>query len=281
MENLFDKPRDHPSKAMQAMNIANTNSKVKPTESEVCQYKADGFLIQRGVFALSEVDGLAAEAARLLERKDLMDSDNIRCRWQNKADTGECRFDCFDPVIDLSPLCHRIAHDQRILGMASALYGEPACLFKDKLIFKPPGALGYALHQDYISWKSFPTSFVTAIVAIDPSDANNGATEVFPGYHQRGCLTPQDGMYHELSTEMVDAAKGVMLNLQPGDLAVFSGYTPHRSAPNRSQESRRLLYLSYNAFSDGGEQREKHYAEFHQWLKDRYAEYGKTNTFFR
>ena len=40
-------------------------------------------------------------------------------------------------------------------------------------------------------------------------------------------------------------------------------------------------YLSYNALSDGGEQRESHYAEFHEWLKDRYAERGKTNTFFR
>ncbi|MDB6019726.1 MAG: hypothetical protein JWR19_4215 [Pedosphaera sp.] len=43
----------------------------------------------------------------------------------------------------------------------------------------------------------------------------------------------------------------------------------------------RLLYLSYNALSDGGEQQEKHYTEFHAWLKDRYPEYGKANTFFR
>ena len=42
-------------------------------------------------------------------------------------------------------------------------------LFKDKLIFKRPGALGYGLHQDYIAWKSFPESFVTVIVAIDPA----------------------------------------------------------------------------------------------------------------
>jgi len=39
--------------------------------------------------------------------------------------------------------------------------------------------------------------------------------------------------------------------------------------------------LSYNALSDGGEQREQHYAEFRDWLQDRYAEYGKTATFFR
>ncbi len=39
--------------------------------------------------------------------------------------------------------------------------------------------------------------------------------------------------------------------------------------------------LSYNAFSDGDEQREQHYAEFKGWLRERYAEYGKTGTLFR
>jgi ectoine hydroxylase-related dioxygenase (phytanoyl-CoA dioxygenase family) len=252
-----------------------------PSEAQIDQYNQDGFLILRNVFADSEIAELAEEADRLFQRKDLMDADNIRCRWQDCAATGECRFDCFDPVIDISPPCSRIAPDRRILDSVTALYGEQACLFKDKLIFKPPGAKGYALHQDYISWKTFPTSFVTVIVAIDLADASNGATEVFPGFHKRGCLTPRDGMYHELPAETVASARGVMLDLNPGDIGIFTGYTPHRSGPNTSDEFRRLLYLSYNAMSDGGEQREKHYAEFHQWLKDRYAEYGKTNTFFR
>ena len=34
---------------------------------------------------------------------------------------------------------------------ARRLYGEPACLFKDKLIYKPPGVKGYGLHQDWIA----------------------------------------------------------------------------------------------------------------------------------
>jgi hypothetical protein len=72
-----------------------------------------------------------------------------------------------------------------------------------------------------------------------------------------------------------------VLELAPGDVAIFSGYTPHRSDANRSTEWRRLLYLSYNALSDGGDQRDQHYAEFHGWLQDRYAEYGRTTTFFR
>jgi hypothetical protein len=151
-------------------------------------YAADGFVVFRGVFPEEEIQALDAEATRLHERKDLIDTDNIRCRWQNHFQTGECRFDCFDPVIDLSPVCERIARAPQLLDLVGRVYGEPACLFKDKLIFKPPGAEGYRLHQDYISWDSFPTSFLTAIVAIDPCDRENGATEVFRGYHRRGCL---------------------------------------------------------------------------------------------
>ena len=167
------------------------------------------------------------------------------------------------------------------LAIIAILFGEPACLFKDKLIFKAPGTLGYKLHQDYISWKSFPKSFLTVIMAIDPADALSGATEVFPGYHRRGCMSTEDGNYHQLPDDSVDPSSGVTLDLAPGDIAIFSGYTPHRSAPNRSPHWRRLLYLSYNAYGEGGDQRDQHYTEFRGWLQDRYAEYGRTNTFYR
>ena len=249
--------------------------------TQTAAYHTDGFLVVRQVFSPERIAELDGEAQRLIGRADLIDTNNVRCRWQNHVDTGECRFDCFDPVIDLSEACERAARDPRLLEIVSTLYGEPACLFKDKLIFKPAGAVGYQLHQDYISWKSFPTTFLTVIVAIDAADTSNGATEVFAGYHHNGCLTPRDGMYHQLPDDAVDRAKGVVLDLEPGDVAMFSGYTPHRSGPNRSAQSRRLLYLSYNALSDRGEQRDRHYAEFRTWLQERYAEYGKTSTFFR
>ena len=78
----------------------------------------------------------------------------------------------------------------------------------------------------------------------------------------------------------MDEARAVPLVLEPGDVAVFGGFTPHRSDPNVSERWRRQLYLSYNASSDGGEQREKHYREFHAWLRKKYAEFGKADTYF-
>ncbi|HEY1081035.1 MAG TPA: phytanoyl-CoA dioxygenase family protein, partial [Prosthecobacter sp.] len=178
------------------------------TPDQISAYHRDGYVTARGVFT-EEALALQDEAERLLSLASLMDSNNIRCRWQDNVETGECRFDCFDPVIDISPVCERIARAPELLEMAGQLYGEQAFLFKDKLIFKPPGAKGYDMHQDYISWEGFPESFMTVIVAIDPSDAGSGATEVFSGYHQLGCMSPRDGMYHQLKEEQVDRSRGV------------------------------------------------------------------------
>ncbi len=244
-------------------------------------YDRDGYVIVRGLLPAAKIARATAEAETLLERcRPLMNTRNLRCRWQPNTKTGECEFETFDPVIDLSPACRDLAFDSRLLEVLAELYGEPACLFKDKLIYKPPGIKGYDLHQDWIGWPGFPRSFLTVLVPFDPAGRDNGATEVFAGYHHQGALAPEDGEYHALSPERVDPARGVLMELAPGDVAVFGGFTPHRSAPNHSDRWRRQLYLSYNKLSDGGEQRTRHYEEFHVWLRKKYAQHGKTDVYF-
>ena len=257
-----------------------TRALSQPAENVREQFDVAGFVVVRELFSIDEVAALSEAANELLGRREIIDVLNLRCRWQNHHATQECRFDCFDPVIDMSPTIERIARDCRLSNLVAALYGEPAHLLKDKLIYKPPGALGYALHQDYIAWESFPKSFVTLLVPIDPTNDENGAVEVFPGRHRDGCLALEDGDYHELDMSMIDEGSGVRLCLDPGDVAVFHGFLPHRSAPNLSEGWRRQLYLSYNADSDGGEQRDAHYREFREWLQKKYAEYGKHGTYF-
>lgn len=247
---------------------------------QIQAYQDLGYLVVRGLLA-DRIPEALAEADTLFQRKELIHSHNIRCRWQPHFQTGECLFETFDPVVDISTVCAELAEDPRLLALLADLYGEPACLFKDKLIYKPPGMKGYGLHQDWIAWPGFPTSFLTVLIPFDAACVDNGCTEVFPGYHRQGSLSPKDGQYHELPAEAVDEARCVPLELEPGDVAVFGGFTPHRSAPNRSDRWRRQLYLSYNKRSDGGDQREKHYKEFHRWLRGKYAEYSKTDVVFQ
>lgn len=124
-------------------------------------------------------------------------------------------------------------------------------------------------------------SFLTVLIPVDAAYERNGCTEVFPGYHHNGSLSAEDGEYHQLSVDLVDESAGVKLVLDPGDVAIFDGFTPHRSGPNLSDSWRRQLYLSYNAFSDGGNQREAHYEQFREYLKKRYAEHDLVDTYFR
>lgn len=247
------------------------------------QWERDGFVIVRRLFDPAEIAAAAADADRVREEhRKLIDVKNIRCRWQDNVFTGECQFDAFDPVIDLSPACNKLAYDDRLFALLADLYGGPACLFKDKLIYKLPGAKGYGLHQDWIAWGDdrFPRSFLSVLVPLDPADEDNGCTLVYPGLHHNGPLTPEDGSYRELPAGTVDETTAVPLVLEPGDVAVFGGFTPHRSNPNLSDRPRRQLYFSYTQTRDGGELRDRHYQDFHEYLRRKYAEYGKTDTYY-
>jgi 2-aminoethylphosphonate dioxygenase len=243
-------------------------------------WEEQGFLIVRGLYAPTDIAAASDEAELLRGRNDLISTRNLRCRFQPNVVTGECQFETFDPIVDIGSVCKRLALDPRLLGVLADLYGDEPCLFKDKLIYKPPGVKGYGLHQDWIGWPGFPRSFLTVLIPLDDVDANNGCTEVFGGYHRNGSLTPEDGQYHELSADLVEPSRGMLLEMQRGDVAIFGGFTPHRSAPNRSSRWRRQLFLSYNARGDGGDQRGKHYDEFHRWLRVKYADYGKTDVYF-
>jgi ectoine hydroxylase-related dioxygenase (phytanoyl-CoA dioxygenase family) len=234
---------------------------------EVNFYHREGYLVLRDLFAPREVAELAADVERVrIAMPELAHPDNMRARFKPHYETHESLFEVFDPISDLSPVARRIAHDERILAALQCLYGEPAELFKEKLIYKPPGALGATLHQDWIAWPGFPKTFLTVLLAIDPFTRECGATEVFPRIHQQGYLSPEDGQHHYLELKDLPI-EPVPLLLNPGDIAIFGCFAPHRSAPNETSQTRRGYFLSYNARSDGGQQYARHYEEYHAWIR--------------
>jgi len=254
--------------------MATTTKKVIANSSlsstEVAFYRSEGYLVVRSVFSKDEVQELGDDVGRICrDRAELIHVNNLRVRFKSHIETKEPIFEVFDPISDLSSVARRMTEDNRLLDRLHALYQEPACLFKDKLIYKPPGADGASLHQDWIGWPGFPESFLTVLVAIDPFTFDDGATLVYPRMHSAGYLSPIDGKHHQLEHENMHTT-AVPLILEPGDVAIFSCFTPHYSRPNRSQHSRRGYFISYNALSDGGLQFGKHYEEFHHWIRERY-----------
>lgn len=265
------------------MNSENTISpaSVALSAAEIEFYQEQGYLILRNVFSASEIADLSADVDRVqAENAECIDIHNMRIRFRPHHQTGENTFEVIDPISDLSPVARALTRDRRILDVLHNLYGEPAELFKDKLIYKLPGASGATLHQDWIGWPGFPESFLSVVVAIDPFLQESGPTEVFPALHRNGYLSPKDGQHHYLAVENL-AAEPVPLLLDPGDVAIFSCFTPHRSGSNTGTQARRGYFISYNARSDGGDQYQKHYREFHEWLRSKCPEPQRNHLYFR
>ncbi|MBL8818458.1 MAG: phytanoyl-CoA dioxygenase family protein [Planctomyces sp.] len=246
-----------------------TGRTAKISSEQLKAYHDDGFVILRSLFSPAEMDLIQQECDRLLaEYSQFIDPLNLRCRFMPHHKSGEPLFEVFDPVNDLSELLHQVCFDVRITSALEAIYQEPAELFKEKLIYKMPGANGYRLHQDIPqSWPGWPCSFLTVLLAIDGCSRSNGCTEVYRGYH--GGFLLADPSEYMLSDDCVCQSRREFLELGSGDVAIFHGLTPHGSAANQSAGTRRAFYISYNARSDGGDQRHSHYDAFQAMLKDR------------
>lgn len=220
-------------------------------------YRRRGFAHLPAVIDTAEVDDLARECARLAELPGVLDPDNLRTRVASAGSRSvERTVDRIDPVTDLSPSIAGLASDDRIMGPVTAAIGAPAMLFKDKLILKPPGADGYAMHQDAAYWPIEPPAIgsLAAMLAIDRSGADNGALELVPGLHHE-LLTPA-GVPSDLDPSTLPEPQ--MVTVEPGDLVLFTLLTPHRSARNSSDRPRRALFFTFVP-DDGTDQRTAYY----------------------
>ena len=173
-----------------------------------------------------------------------------------------------DPFVSISPLFSALARDRRIMDRLASLYdGYEAVLFKDKLIFKPPDSHGNGLHQDYNWWQGFPQSLLTVSVALDASTKENGCTELWTGHHQGFMHEPGSLDKGAIDPERLANEEHIYVDLAPGDIAIFTCFTPHAAASNKSNSARRMLFLSYNDSRDG-EHYTAHYEHF-RWYRTR------------
>jgi hypothetical protein len=163
-----------------------------------------------------------------------------------------CRTENFVPHHDG---LRALLTDGPMLEVASALLGEPAVLYKEKINYKLPGGAGYSPHQDAHAYR-FVDVHVSCMVAIDDATVTNGCLEVVSCAHgellpvdDRGCI-PHD---------VVAGLAWTPVEVRAGDTLWFHSRTPHRSGPNRSLVPRRAMYPTYNATS-AGDLRAEYYA---------------------
>lgn len=134
-----------------------------------------------------------------------------------------------------------------MLAAASALLGDPAVLYKEKINYKLPGGAGYAPHQDAPAYP-FVASHVSCLVAVDDALVGNGCLEVVSGSHDEVLPLDDTGC---IRAEVAAGLHWEPVEVRAGDTLWFHSRTPHRSGPNLGPTPRRALYPTYNAAREG------------------------------
>ena len=141
-----------------------------------------------------------------------------------------------------------LKHVQRIIG--------PDVLLLSTHLFCKYPSLGdrfVAWHQDVTYWGLEPPFAITAWLAIDDADPQNGCMRVIPGSHLGEILdhgkSSREGnllsINQEITDSMVDAASAVDIVLNAGQMSLHHGKLIHGSNPNRSNRRRCGLTLRF------------------------------------
>src|SRR5204862_1896351 len=94
-----------------------------------------------------------------------------------------------------------LATDPRLANIAKELLGANSVrLWQDQLLFKPPGGPAETVigwHQDWASWHTVAShdAFVTAWVAFDDVDDDNGAMQMIPASHHWGLVREESNFF--------------------------------------------------------------------------------------
>jgi len=142
------------------------------------------------------------------------------------------------------------------------LLGPEIKQMTNQIHWKHPGAkyTFYRYHQDIrfrerLDLISNPErSYVTLGLAVNRQGAHNGGLKVFANSHKRGYHgLAEDAPYimvgnpdqdAELRKAGLDPAAAVQLEMEPGDLVLWTLYTVHGSGPNTSVSDERILMIN-------------------------------------
>jgi hypothetical protein len=147
---------------------------------------------------------------------------------------------------------HKILYDisasPEIVDRMTSILGEDLLLWRTMFFVKEPGAKKIPWHQDYDDWPIEPYLAISAWLAIDESNIENGCVQILPGSHREMYpLVPVtddvlDGFPKMAKPGSFDDSNPVNIELKPGEFFLFNERLLHRSSANNS--SRRRMGLA-------------------------------------
>jgi ectoine hydroxylase-related dioxygenase (phytanoyl-CoA dioxygenase family) len=218
------------------------------TVEDFVSYQEQGFLVVRELVAPEEVDELLGHIT------DMSRGSRPRVHMLHRE----------------VPIHERFLLHPRILDVVQALVGPDVLALQSMLFLKQPGAPGQGFHQDSFHIQTAPDTLVGAWLALDRVDEENGclwmtagsnhepvypdgSERARPGGHRLLAGIPWIDGADDPDEERNDLAavarryggREVPVELEPGDVAFFTGRTLHRSHANRSATRLRRSFVGH------------------------------------
>jgi non-haem Fe2+, alpha-ketoglutarate-dependent halogenase len=233
-------------------------------------FERDGYLTGIRIASPEEID-------RIRGQFDALEA----CEGRERSQIGlvDRHFD--------QPFIWEIAIRPAILDVVEAVVGPDILLLATHFFCKYGQTEKHVdWHQDVTYWGLEPPFAVTAWVAVDDSDVENGCMRVIPGSHREGIRehgkSERTGNLLSINQAVPvtdeEESRAVNLELRAGEMSLHHGALIHGSLPNRSERRRCGLTLRYvpptvrpvslnsigkswNAVLVRGEDRYKHFGE--------------------
>ena len=206
------------------------------TSQQVESFNSVGFLRPLDVYSKTEIDGIRSYFDDLLAR--------VVAEGGNSYSISSAHLK-YGPVYD-------ILTNPKIVAYVSDLLGENVIAWGSHFFCKMPGdGQAVAWHQDASYWPLSPSKAVTAWLAIDDADEENGCMRFISGSHRFGHMTfrPSDPSEHNVLNQTIDNPEQygsfVWNPLQAGQISIHSDLLLHGSEANHSTRRRCGLTLRY------------------------------------
>jgi ectoine hydroxylase-related dioxygenase (phytanoyl-CoA dioxygenase family) len=221
------------------------------TEKQVADFKVRGFVNGGQVLNDEEVDALRADMERVIANRD---NPNVKqpVLLRNLSRDENTPVWQIVNIWEVSDAFHAlISQPQIVEGLAQLTDATELRIWHDQIQYKPAQVGGVNMwHQDAPYWPIIaPMTEVSAWVALDDVDVDNGCMSMIPGSHLWGnniefihTLKDFDSMPEEFEGHKLEV---VRCPVKKGEVHYHHALTWHGSHANTSGRPRRAIALHY------------------------------------
>ena len=219
---------------------------------QIEQFGRDGFILGPRVVEQKQIDALVAEVMRVIDERDR--TDIAQPVWVRDMTGGQGDRPVWQ-IVNIwqgSKSFEELMRSPGVAAAAQLMQADELRIWHDQIQYKPPqkgGKTGW--HQDSMAWPPLAPKGrqITAWIALDDADEDNGAMSMVPGSHLWG---PADDVlnsledFHKLPAEHKGhTVQKILCPVKAGCVHFHHGLTWHGSHDNKSGRHRRAIALHY------------------------------------